>query len=243
MKYVLVTGASRGIGAAAALEFARQGYGVAVHYHRREEDARRVAAEAEACGVPVLTVQADVADGEQVRRMAERVLGAFGQLDALVCNAGISHTGLFQDVDARTWRRVFAVNVDGVYHCCQAFLPHFIRRKAGSIVTVSSMWGQVGASCEVAYSAAKGAVIAFTKALAKELAPSGIRVNCVAPGAIDTEMNARLSAAELSALAEEIPLGRLGEPEEAARAIVFLAGGAASYLTGQILAPNGGMVV
>jgi 3-oxoacyl-[acyl-carrier protein] reductase len=133
--------------------------------------------------------------------------------------------------------------VDGVYHCCQAALPHFIHRKCGSIVTVSSMWGQVGASCEVAYSATKGAVIAFTKALAKELGPSHIRVNSVAPGAIDTEMNRHLSAEELAALAEETPLERLGQPEEVAKTIAFLASDEASFLTGQVLSPNGGLVI
>ena len=131
----------------------------------------------------------------------------------------------------------------GVYHCCRAAMPHFIHRKTGSIVTVASMWGQVGASCEVAYSATKGAVIAFTKALAKELGPSGIRVNCVSPGTIDTEMNRHLTAEDLAALAGETPLERIGTPEEAARAIAFLAGDEASFITGQVLAPNGGMVI
>jgi 3-oxoacyl-[acyl-carrier protein] reductase len=151
--------------------------------------------------------------------------------------------GLLSDIDEVQWRHLFAVNVDGVYHCCQAALPHFIHRKCGSIVTVSSMWGQVGASCEVAYSATKGAVIAFTKALAKELGPSHIRVNSVAPGAINTEMNRHLSAEELAALAEETPLERLGQPEEVAQTIAFLASDEASFLTGQVLSPNGGLVI
>ena len=243
MKYALITGASGGIGAAAAREFARRGWGVAIHYHHGAEKAAVLAEELSKTGTPVMTVQADVADRGQVERMVDNVLDKFCQLDILVCNAGLSHIGLLSDIDEEEWRRLFAVNVDGVYHCCRAAMPHFIHRKAGSIVTVASMWGQVGASCEVAYSATKGAVIAFTKALAKELGPSGIRVNCVSPGTIDTEMNRHLTAEDLAALAEETPLERIGTPEEVARAIAFLAGDEASFITGQVLAPNGGMVI
>ncbi len=243
MKYALITGASGGIGAATAREFARRGWGVAIHYHHGAEKAAALAGELAKTGVPVMTVQADVADRGQAERMVDNVLDKFCQLDILVCNAGLSHIGLLSDIDEKEWRRLFAVNVDGVYHCCRAAMPHFIHRKAGSIVTVASMWGQVGASCEVAYSATKGAVIAFTKALAKELGPSGIRVNCVSPGTIDTEMNRHLTAEDLAALAEETPLERIGTPEEAARAIAFLAGDEASFITGQVLAPNGGMVI
>jgi len=243
MEYALITGASRGIGAAAALELARRGVGVAVHYHQRRDAAEAVARRVRELGAPALTVQADVADAAQAGAMLDNVLDNFCQLDILICNAGVSHTGLLSDIDEDQWRRLFAVNVDGVYHCCRAALPHFIHRKAGRIVTVASMWGQTGASCEVAYSASKGAVIAFTKALAKELGPSGIRVNCVSPGVIDTEMNAHLTPEDMAALAEEIPLGRAGTPGEAAKAIAFLALKESSYLTGQVLCPNGGMVM
>jgi len=190
-----------------------------------------------------MTVQADVSDPTQVQAMVDKVLDNFCQLDILVCNAAVSHTGLLSDIDENQWRRIFAVNVDGVYHCCRSVLPHFIHRKSGRIVTVASMWGQTGASCEVAYSAAKGAVIAFTKALAKELGPSNIRVNCVSPGVIDTEMNAHLTPADMAALAEESPLGRIGTPEEAAEVIAFLASEGSSYLTGQVVCPNGGMIM
>ena len=243
MKYALITGGSRGIGAAAARLCARRGWGVAVGCHRSRDRAQALVRELQALGVPALCVQADVADAGQVRKMVDNVLENFCQLDILICSAGISHTGLISQIDEDQWRRLFAVNVDGVHHCCRAVLPHMLERKSGSIVTVSSMWGQVGASCEAAYSATKGAVIAYTKALAKELGPSHIRVNCVAPGVIDTEMNAHLSPDDLAALAQETPLGRVGTPEEAAAAIAFLASDEASFLTGQVVCPNGGLVV
>ena len=243
MKYALITGGSRGIGAAAARLCARRGWGVAVGYHRSGDQAQALVRELQGLGVPALAVRADVADAGQVREMVDNVLEIFCQLDILICSAGISHVGLISQIDEDQWRRLFAVNVDGVHHCCRAVLPHMLARKSGSIVTVSSMWGQVGASCEAAYSATKGAVTAYTKALAKELGPSNIRVNCVAPGVIDTKMNAHLSRQDLAALAEETPLGRIGTPEEAAAAIAFLAGDEASFITGQVLAPNGGFVI
>ena len=243
MKYALITGGSRGIGAAAARLLAGRGWGVAVGYCQSRARAEALTEELSRLRVPALAVQADVADAGQVCRMVDRVLETFGQLDVLVCSAGISHVGLISQIDEDEWRRIFAVNVDGVHHCCRAALPHMLERKSGSIVTVSSMWGQVGASCETAYSAAKGAVIAYTKALAKELGPSNIRVNCVAPGVIDTDMNAHLTRSDLAALADETPLGRIGTPGEAAAAIAFLAGDEASFLTGQVVCPNGGLVV
>ena len=243
VKYALITGGSRGIGAAAARLFARRGWGVAVGYCQSQARAQALAGELSRLGVPALAVRADVADAGQVQRMVDAAQGQFGRLDVLVCCAGISHVGLISQIGEEEWRRLFAVNVDGVHHCCRAVLPHMLEQKSGSIVTVSSMWGQVGASCEAAYSATKGAVIAYTRALAKELGPSNIRVNCVAPGVIGTEMNAHLTRSELMDLAEETPLGRIGTPEEAAAAISFLAGDEASFLTGQVVCPNGGLVI
>ena len=243
MKTVLITGASRGIGAATARLLAERGYAVAINYHNSEARAAELVDELRRAGHTAIAVRADVADPEQVNAMVEEVLAQFGHLDALVCNAGVSVSGLLSDLTDTMWRQVFATNVDGVFHCCRAALPHFVHRKAGRIVTVSSMWGQVGASCEVAYSASKAAVIGFTKALAQELGPSGIAVNCVAPGVIDTEMNSCYTADDLAVLADQTPLGRIGAPAEVASSIAFLLSEDASFLTGQVIAPNGGMVL
>ena len=223
-KVVLITGGSRGIGAATARRFAAGGCKVVINYHRSQAQAEALAAE-----IGGWAVQADV--------------DKYCQLDILICNAGIAQQKLFGDLTDDDWRRMFAVNVDGVFHAVRAALPHFIHRKAGRIVTVSSMWGQVGGSCEVAYSAAKAAVIGLTRALAKELGPSGITVNGVSPGVISTEMNAHLDREALAALAEETPLGAIGTPEDVAEAIWYLSSDAARFVTGQVLAPNGGLVI
>lgn len=238
MKTVLITGASRGIGAAAARLFANRGYRVAVNYHRSRREAEALAGE-----LGGIAVQADVSDPAQVQKMVDNVLEKFCQLDILVCNAGIAQQKLFGDLTDADWRHMFGVNVDGMFYTIRAVLPHFIHNKAGRIITVSSMWGQVGASCEVAYSASKAAVIGLTRALAKELGPSGITVNCVAPGVIATEMNAHLDASALETLREETPLGAIGTPRDAAESICFLASEAAQFITGQVIAPNGGLVI
>lgn len=243
MKYALITGASGGIGAATARAFAQAGYGVAIHAHRSVDKLHALAQELSALSVPVLEVCADLSDPVQAKTMVDNVLEKFCQLDILVCCSGLSHVGLVTDIDPQQWKTLFGVNVDGMHYCCQAVLPHMVHRKEGCILTVSSMWGQVGASCEVAYSATKGAVIAYTKALAQEVGPSNIRVNCIAPGVIATEMNAHLSAEDLDALADETPLGRIGTPEECAACALFLASEGASFVTGQVLAPNGGLVI
>lgn len=243
MKYALITGASGGIGAATARAFAQAGYGVAIHAHRNVDKLHALAQELSALSVPVLEVCADLSDPVQAKTMVDNVLEKFCQLDILVCCSGLSHVGLVTDIDPQQWKTLFGVNVDGMHYCCQAVLPHMVHRKEGCILTVSSMWGQVGASCEVAYSATKGAVIAYTKALAQEVGPSNIRVNCIAPGVIATEMNAHLSPEDLEALADETPLGRIGTPEECAACALFLASEGASFVTGQVLAPNGGLVI
>ena len=240
---VLITGGSRGIGAAMARAFAAAGYAVAVNYHRSEAEARALVEELSSSGYSVRAFQADVSDPGQAQSLVDNVLDKYCQLDILICNAGIAQQKLFGDLTDDDWRRMFAVNVDGVFHAVRAALPHFIHRKAGRIVTVSSMWGQVGGSCEVAYSAAKAAVIGLTRALAKELGPSGITVNCVSPGVISTEMNAHLDREALAALAEETPLGAIGTPEDVAEAIWYLSSDAARFVTGQVLAPNGGLVI
>lgn len=243
MKYALITGASGGIGAATARAFAQAGYGVAIHAHRSVDKLHALSQELSALSVPVLEVCADLSDPVQAKTMVDNVLEKFCQLDILICCSGLSHVGLVTDIDPQQWKTLFGVNVDGMHYCCQAVLPHMVHRKEGCILTVSSMWGQIGASCEVAYSATKGAVIAYTKALAQEVGPSNIRVNCIAPGIIATEMNAHLSPEDLAALADETPLGRIGTPEECAACALFLASEGASFVTGQVLAPNGGLVI
>lgn len=242
-KTVLITGASRGIGAETARLFAQRGYAVGINYCQSRDRAEALARELRDRGAEAAIYQADVSDRAQVDRMVADFLRDFGTLDVLVCNAGIARQELFTDVTPDQWRQMLGVNLDGVFHCCQAALPEMIRRKAGRIVTLSSMWGQVGASCEVAYSAAKAGVIGLTKALAQEVGPSGITVNCVAPGVIETEMNGLLTQETKDALAEETPLERMGTPREVAETIWFLASEAGSFFTGQVLAPNGGFII
>ena len=242
-KTVLITGGSRGIGAAAVRAFAQAGYAVALNYCRSRDAALRLAEELTAQGHTVLPVQADVSDPDQVRHMVDNVLDNFCQLDILICNAGTAWRGLLCDLTDQDWHRLRGTDLDGVLYCCRAVYRHMVSRKQGRILTVSSMWGRSGASCEAAYSAAKAGVIGLTQALARELGPSGITVNCVAPGVIDTEMNAGLTPEDLQALSEETPLGRLGTPEDVARALLFLASPEAGFLTGQVLGVSGGYVI
>ncbi|MFR1051933.1 MAG: elongation factor P 5-aminopentanone reductase [Lachnospirales bacterium] len=238
MKTALVTGGSRGIGAAVARRLAADGYRVAVNYHFARAQAEALAEE-----LGGIAVQADVSDSAQVQKMVDTVLEKFCQLDILVCNAGVAWQGLLQDMRDEEWRKVLGTDLDGVFFCCRAVLPHMIGQKSGKIVTMSSMWGQVGASCEAAYSAAKAGVIGLTRALAKEVGPSGISVNCVAPGVIDTEMNQKLGPDALAELAEETPLGRLGTAADIAGCVSFLCSPAADFVTGQVLSANGGLVI
>lgn len=241
-KTVLITGGSRGIGAAAVRAFAQAGYAVAFSYKNAGDRATALAEELIAQGHTVLPLRADVSDPEQVRAMVDNVLDKFCQLDILICNAGVAWTGLLCDMTDRDWQELRGADLDGVLYCCRAVYRHMVGRKAGRILTVSSMWGRSGASCEAAYSAAKAGVIGLTKALAQELGPSGITVNCVAPGVIDTEMNGRLSPQDRQALAEETPLGRLGTAEDVAKTLVFLASHQADFITGQVLGVDGGFL-
>lgn len=243
MKVALITGASRGIGRAEARKFARSGWQVAANYHRSEERVQQLAEELAAEGCALTPVQADVSDPEQVQRMVQQVLDSFGHIDLLVCNAGVARQGLLTDFSPEVWRRMMAVNLDGTFYCCRAVLPSMIRRQSGCIITTSSIWGIAGASCEVPYSAAKAGIIGLTKALAREVGPSGIRVNCIAPGVIDTEMNGEHSPEVMQQLAEETPLGAIGAPEQVADCALFLASEGASFVTGQVLSPNGGFLI
>ena len=230
--YVVITGGSRGIGAEAVRQFAARGDAVYFLYEKEHEKARAVAEETGAAAICC-----DVSDGQSVKN-------AFSQIphvDTLICNAGISVTGLLSETTPEQWDRLFDVNVKGIYHCVNAAMPHFLQKQAGCIITVSSMWGQVGASCEVAYSATKGAVIAMSKALAQELGPSGIRVNCIAPGVIQTDMCANVAPEIMEELKEQTPIGRNGTARDVAQAMLYLA--EAEFVTGQVLAVNGGFVL
>lgn len=242
-RVALVTGASRGIGRAVAARLAREGWAVTINYCSREREAQTLAEELRGLGCRVLPWQADVSDPAAVERMVAETAAAFGPVSLLVNNAGIAGQLLFQDTTAEQWRRFFAVNVDGAFHAIQAVLPAMLHRKTGCIVNLSSIWGLRGASCEVAYSATKAAVIGLTRSLALELALSGIRVNCVAPGVIDTDMCAALGDETRQELAEQTPLGRLGTAADVAGVVSFLAGADASFLTGQVLTADGGFIV
>ncbi|WP_054956136.1 elongation factor P 5-aminopentanone reductase [Paenibacillus dakarensis] len=239
---VLITGASRGIGAAIAERFAAVGMNVIIHYMRSHEAANEVARRCISLGAKVMTVAADLKDKEQVLRMQEKLRKHGMEPDILVNNAGVSHYGLLSDVTEEEWDTVMSINLKGTFLCTQAFMGRMISQKYGRIINVSSVWGISGASCEVLYSASKGGVNAFTKALAKELAPSGVTVNAVAPGAVDTSMLSHLEADEIHMLEEEIPVGRLAHPDEISSLVYFLALPESGYITGQVISPNGGWV-
>lgn len=240
---VIVTGASRGIGKACALAFGKSGVNVIINYTRSKEKAEEVCDEISKLGGRALPFCADVADRKAVDEMIAFAHSNFGSISILVNNAGIAEQIMFCDITEEKWDRMFNVDVKGVYNCIQAALPDMIHNKSGRIINISSMWGITGASCEVHYSAAKAAVIGMTKALAKELGPSGITVNAIAPGVISTEMNGNISEEIMSELKEETPIGRIGTPEDIAETALFLASPKASFITGEVISVNGGFVI
>lgn len=238
MKTVLITGGTKGIGKAVALAFLQQGYEVVINYFSDEQTALETQEEFNMLGYCPVLIRADVSDERQVRDMFKELFQIYGHLDVLVNNAGISEIKVIQDTALSDWNKIFAVNATGTFLCSREVADKMIGYGSGAIINVASIWGEVGASCEVAYSASKGAVIAFTKALAKELAPSRVRVNCVSPGVIDTPMNGHLTSNEMEDLIADIPLGRIGRGEDVAKACLYLA--EADYVTGEVLSVGGG---
>ena len=244
MKCALITGSSSGIGASIAVTLAQQGYGIIVNYNKNKEKGENLASIiTKSYNVPAIALKCDVADYEQVKAMFRLAQDNFGGVDVLVNNAGIACQKLFTDISTEEWRTMMGTNLDSLFYCCKEALPYMISRKKGVIINISSMWGQVGASCEVHYSTAKAGVIGFTKALAKEVAPSGIRVNCVSPGVVMTDMMNGFDEETLKELKEETPLQKLGTPKNIADAVAFLASSKAEFITGQNLAVNGGFII
>lgn len=240
-KTVLITGASRGIGKAVAVKFAKKGYNVVINCAHREQELLQAQKEIEAYQVSCTAFLGDVGDLETCERMYKLIRKQYGGLDVLVNNAGVSYIGLLQDMSADDWNQIMTTNLTSVFNCCKLAIPFMLAQKQGKIINISSVWGNVGASCEVAYSATKGGINAFTRALAKELAPSNIQVNAVACGAIDTEMNQWMEEDELIGLVEDIPTGRLGRAEEVAD-LVYHLGYKNAYLTGQVIGLDGGWI-
>ena len=242
-KTVIITGASGGIGSAATILFAEKGWNVVMNYFRSAESAKLLASSLSSRGYNVIPYYADITDRSFVERMVYDTENRFGKIDALVNNAGISQQKLFTDITDYDFSKMISVNLTGTFLCSQAVLPNMIHNKAGKIVNISSVWGVTGASCEVHYSAAKAGVIGLTKALAKEVAPSGIQVNCIAPGLIETRMNNNIPIDQLSDFVDEIPLGRMGDPSEVAELIYYLCSEGSDYITGQVISQDGGISI
>ena len=238
MKTALITGGTKGIGKAVALAFLQRGYEVILNYHSDQQTALETQEEFNMLGYCPILLRADVSDELQVKNMFRDFFSIYDRLDVLVNNAGISKIKVIQDTTVADWNKIFDVNVKSTFLCCREVTNRMVAAGGGSIINISSIWGEVGASCEVAYSASKGAVIAFTKALAKELAPSNVRVNCVSPGVIDTDMNAHLTGAETEELIESLPVGRIGSPSDVGEAVVLMAEN--GYITGEVLSVGGG---
>ena len=243
MKTVLITGGAKGIGAAMSRAFARAGYCVIINYYHSEEAAKALAADIAADGGNARVMQADVSNPAQVERMIGDILREYRHIDVLINNAGVSAQKLFTETTLDDWRRMMDVDLNAAFYTCKSVLPSMIERQKGKIINISSIWGITGASCEVAYSAAKAGLIGLTKALAKEMGLSNIQVNCIAPGVIDTDMNAHLSPSDIEDLKDATPLARLGTPEEIASLALYLASEAADFITGQVISPNGGFVI
>ncbi len=242
-KTVLITGASRGIGRGIAELFARHQYNVVINYYNSEKLAEELRDKIIASGTNAIAVRADVSNRNEVDAMISQTMERFGKIDILVNNAGIAEMKLFTDIQPDYWERIFEVNVKGIFNCCHQVVPHMLSRKSGKIINISSVWGIVGAAMETHYSATKGAVNSFTKALAKELGPSGITVNAVAPGAVYTDMISGLSDDILNYVKNDTPLGELGTVEQVAQMVYFLADNTGDFITGQIISPNGGYVI
>ena len=242
-KTVLITGASKGVGATMAIRFAEKGYNVVMNYNSSVQSALILQKSLEESGYSVTAFRANVKNRADVDLMIKETIYKYGSIDILINNAGISSHGLFTDLSEVEWNEIVGVNLDGVFNCTQAALPHMIKNKIGKIINISSMWGEVGASCEVAYSATKAAVIGFTKALAKEVGPSGINVNCISPGLIETGMNQALTLEDVEALVNDTPMGRIGTTNDVAEAALFLASDEANFITGQVLGVSGGLVI
>ncbi len=240
-KTAIVTGASRGIGAATALLLSQNGYKVVVNYLNSSDSARALVERIKSEGNEASIFKADVSKSEEASALVNFTLDYYGTVDLVVNNAGISLISLVTETSDEEWDRVFSINTKGAFNMCRATASVMINKKSGAIINIGSMWGRVGASCEAAYSASKAAVEGFTKALAKEISPSGITVNCIAPGLIDTEMNASLTESDKAAIIDETPIGRIGKPEDIARLVLFLAG--ETYITGQIISCDGGLTI
>ena len=242
-KVMLITGASRGIGAAIALLAAKNGYNVVINYNNSYEKAIALQKQISSLGGNSIIFKADVSNADEVDSMIEFIHTEYGYIDVLVNNAGVSSFSMFTDITEKEWNRVFDINVKGSFIVSKAVIPDMVHNKYGKIINISSIWGITGSSCEVLYSATKSAIIGMTKALAKELGPSGINVNCVAPGVVDTDMNSVLTDEDIDALKQETPLCRIGNPEDIAESVLFLASDKSNFITGQVISPNGGIVI
>lgn len=242
-KTAVITGSSRGIGAATALKFAELGYNVVINYHNSSEKAINLMNDIRKKGGTAIALKADVSNYDEALYLIKKSAEEFGKIDVLVNNAGIGEQKLFTDITPYEWDKMLKINTYSVFNCCSAAVPRMVTAKSGKIVNVSSMWGIVGASCEVHYSASKAAVIGFTKAIAKELGPSGIQVNCVAPGVIDTDMNSNLTKQDKLNLIDQTPVMRLGTANEIASCIAFLCSDDAKFIAGQVISPNGGFLI